>query len=90
MGFLDYYFNQSSIGLQAILKRSDSQFAVPSALDAFCENLNWQIEYGCKLLVDKKNTAGGDEGLMLDYWNGDLTGKYRAEVLKRYNKLKKV
>lgn len=88
MGFMKFYFLQCPEGLQAILKDPLSQYAIPSAIDAFCENLNWQIEWGCKLMVEKRDKAGGDINKMLLYWNGGGDKQYDDEVLEKYRKLK--
>ena len=68
--FFEFYFNQSPIGLQAVLKEPVSQFGVVSGIDAFCENLSWQIEYGCRLMTEKREKANGDTRQMLLNWNG--------------------
>jgi hypothetical protein len=84
-GYFDFYFNQSS--MQNILGSPLSQFAIPSALDEYCVNLKWQIEWGCKWLQKKKALAKGDINKTLSLWNGDMTGKYANEVLGKKNRL---
>lgn len=88
LGYFQWYFEQSAVGVQAVLKNPLSQFAVPSALDAYCDDLGWMVEWGTRHLAKKRKAAAGDTGRMLDLWNGDLTGKYRTEVMEKYNKLK--
>lgn len=88
MGFMKFYFLQCPAGTQAVLKDPLSQFCIPSAIDAFCENLNWQIEWGCKLMSEKRTKAGGDINKMLLYWNGGGNPNYDDEVLEKYRKLK--
>lgn len=86
LGFFEWYFNlkgkeKSSFAL--------SQFNVPMAIDEYCTNLEWQIEWGCRWLDRKRRLANGDIPKTLSYWNGDKTGKYAAEVLEKYQILKK-
>lgn len=92
MGYFDFYFNQAPQGLKNILSHSKSQFAIPSGIDAFCENLNWQIEWGCKLMNEKRNTANkmsefkGETDktkMMLLLWNGGGNKEYANEVLAK-------
>lgn len=87
-GFFDWYYNSRSDGMKKVLGNPLSQFAIPNALDAYCTQLDWMIEYGCKHMARKRSKADGDIKKMLGYWNGDLTGKYAEEVLKRYEALK--
>lgn len=88
MGFFEFYFNQCSAGLKAVLKTPRSQFAIPSGIDAFCENINWQIEFGCKLMAEKRKSAKGDIPQMLLNWNGGSNKNYPIEVLAKLEKLK--
>ncbi len=85
LGFFEWYFNQSSS--KSILGSPLSQFNIPSAIDAYCENLEWQIEWGCKWLDRKRSTAKGDITRTLSLWNGDSTGKYAMEVLSKQKTL---
>jgi hypothetical protein len=88
LGFFEFYFHQCSPGLQSALKGPRSQFGIVSGIDAFCENLSWQIEWGCKLMAEKRSKAGGDINKMLLFWNGGGNKQYDDEVLEKYNKLK--
>ena len=86
-GFFQWYFDHCSGGTRLAIKAPMSQYAVPSALDAYCTNLNWMIEWGCKWMVTKRDKAKWDIEKMLGYWNGDTSGKYASEVLERMGKL---
>lgn len=86
-GYFEWYFNSRAESLKKILKYPLSQFAVPSALDFYCVNLDLMIEYGCKWMDKKRKIAKGDVQLMLQYWNG--SAKYPPEVLEKYAKIKK-
>ncbi len=88
LGFFEFYLSQCSDGLKLILQTPRSQFGIPSGIDAFCENINWQIEYGCKLMSEKRAKANGDINQMLLYWNGGGNKQYDDEVIARWNKLK--
>ena len=83
LGFFEWYFNQSSDMMQSLLGSPLSQFAIPSALDSYCEHLDWQIEWGCKWLDRKRGRANGDINRTLSLWNGDSSGKYAIEVLTK-------
>lgn len=89
VGYFDFYFKQLNTGMKELLHEPMSQFAVPSAIDAYCESLNWQIEWGCKHLDRKRRAAGGDVVKMLSLWNGDSTGKYAGEVLQKLEQVKR-
>lgn len=86
-GYFGWYFENCSEGVKRVIKAPTSQFAIPSAIDAYCTNIKWMIEWGCKWMVTKRDKADGDTFKMLGYWNGDTSGKYAAEVLNRMEKL---
>jgi len=86
-GYFHWYFENCSSGTRLSIKVAMSQYAVPSAIDAYCTNLNWMIDWGCKWMVTKRKKADGDIRKMLGYWNGDRSGKYADEVLRRMEKL---
>ena len=88
-GFFNWYFDQCTEGMKKLLLQPLSQFAIPNAIDAYCINLKWMIEWGCKWMKTKEKKAKGDTRKMLGYWNGDLSGKYADEVLRKYEKVKK-
>lgn len=84
--YFQWYFDQSTI--KQVLGNPLSQFAIPSALDAYCTHLNWMIDYGCKWLKRKVDIASGDIQMGLGFWNGDTSGKYASEVLAKQRGLK--
>lgn len=88
LGFFPWYFNQCSPSMQALLGKSTSQFAIPSALDAYVVNVEWMIEWGCRLLVKKISAAGGDIPKGLLRWNGGGNPQYNGEVMEKYNLIK--
>lgn len=85
LGFFEMYFNQSTS--KNIFIEPLSQLCIPSGLDAFCENLNWQIEWGCKLMAEKRAKANGDMVRMLLYWNGGSNETYPLEVIDKMKNL---
>lgn len=86
--YFEWYFSQCDDGLKKILGSPYSQFAIPSGLDAYCVNLSWMIDYGCKWMDRKRKIAQGEIKRTLGLWNGDLSGAYAEKVLKVYNSLK--
>ena len=62
---------------------------VAYALDNYCEHPEWNIEWGCRHLSEKRKKSGGSEIKMLGLWNGDMSGKYANEVMTRIPLLKK-
>jgi len=88
-GFFEFYFNQLNSGIRHLFVSPLSQFNIPSALDAYCESLGWQIEWGCKWLDRKRTLAKGDIIRMLSLWNGDSSPehKYANEVLAKQKNL---
>jgi hypothetical protein len=84
LDFFEYYFNLAVVPKE-YLGSPLSQVCIVSAIDWYCENLNAQIEWGTKHLAKKRELAENQVGKMLDLWNGDRTGKYRTEVLKRFH-----
>lgn len=88
LGYFGWYFEQCNPYLRGILKVPMSQYAVPSALDAFVVNVEWMVEWGCKWLVKKRDLAQGDTEKMLLLWNGGSAPDYPTQVIARYNKLK--
>ena len=87
LGFFEWYFNQLDDGMKSILNNARSEFAIPSAIDHYVENLNWMIETGCQWFKRKLRQGGGDVFKGLCDWNGDQTGKYANEVLEKQKAL---
>lgn len=85
--FFDFYFNQCDQGIKIILNNPLSEFAIPSAIDHFVENLDWMIDFGCQWFKKKLNQGSGDVFKGLCNWNGDQTGKYANEVLAKQKAL---
>lgn len=85
--FFEWYFSQQSDSMKQLLGNPYSEFCVPNAIDAYCDNLNWQVEWGCKWLSKKRDMAHGDITKALGYWNGDTSGKYANEVLTKQKML---
>lgn len=85
VGFFEWFFySQCSPGMQKILGSPLSQFCIPHAIDAYCVNLIWMIDFGCQWLSQKRNLANGDEKKMLGLWNGDQSGNYYNKVMEKY------
>lgn len=84
-GYFKWYFENMDTQMQQVLGHPLSQFAIPSAIDAYCENLEWMIIWGCIWMDKKRKLAKGEERLMLTYWNG--SSHYPNEV---YSKLKTI
>jgi hypothetical protein len=93
MGYFKWYFGQQD---QAFFVNATSPFLVTAALDAFCTHLDWQIEWGCKHLEEKRKIARNNPSLfsepdetrrMLLAWNGGSNRSYDDEVLARKAKL---
>jgi hypothetical protein len=89
-GYFKWWFDQKLLRTQRFLGNHLSEISVPKALNEYCINLEWMIEWGCIHFDGKRKKAGGDVHKALDYWNGDMTGKYREEVLQKYRLLKGV
>ena len=92
MGFFEFYFNQSSEGVKNSMKVPQSPIGIMFGVDAFCENLNWQIEWGVKLMAEKRDKANrlaafkgetDKEKIMLLLWNGGSAPEYANEVLEK-------
>ena len=84
-GYFNWYLNSRPEGLRNILKYPFSQYAVPSALDFYCVNIDLMIHWGCVWMDKKRKLAKGDERKMLTYWNG--SSKYPDLIYKRLEKL---
>ncbi len=87
LNYFDWWFNKQTEIVQLFLDAPLSEIATPKALNWFCENLDVMIDFGCQWFKRKLELAKGDKDKALDYWNGDLSGKYREEVWAKYNKL---
>lgn len=85
-GYFDWHWGKSDkqYGTEAM-----SRAAFIIALDEYVNHPEWQIEWGCKWLSEKRKKSGGSDIKMLGLWNGDQSGKYAQEVLIRIPALKK-
>ena len=85
IGFFDWYYLQATGSKQMFLGSPFSQFNIVAAIDEYCTNAQWQIEWGCKWLNEKRKLAKGDIIKMLSLWNGDQSQehKYANEVLTK-------
>lgn len=71
VGYLQWWFdNYNNDEWKKVLNHSLSQIAIPQAIDAYCVNLEWMIEWGCRWMDVKRKKAKGDLRKMLTYWNG--------------------
>ena len=86
-GYFQWYFMKQTSEKRARLGHPLSQIAIPTAIDEYCENLEWMIKWGSGWLDSKIKRAGGDVEKGLGLWNGDKTGKYANEVLARLRQL---
>lgn len=66
-----------------------SEVSVPKAINQYLVTPTWQVEWGCRWLKVKQGLAGGDLNRAIDLYNGDLTGGYRSEVLKKQEGIKR-
>lgn len=88
-GYFEWYFySQCDEKMRKLLGSPLSQFAIPNAIDTYCVNLFWMIDWGAQWLAKKREIARGNEKKMLCLWNGDLTGKYYNEVMKKIKTIK--
>lgn len=85
VGFFQWYYEHQSNTTKARLGDPLSQIAIPKAIDEYCENLEWMIEWGCKWMSVKRARADGDVRKMLTYWNG--SSKYPDEIFERMKDL---
>jgi len=81
VGYFDWYYRQCTLDMQKLLGHPLSQFAIPSAIDAYVVNLDWMINFSCKYLNRKRELAKGDLWLTLKYWNG--SSNYPDKVLAK-------
>ena len=86
VGYFRWFYNQ----YKRTYKLTDplSEICVPKAINRYCINLTWMIEWGCKWMVKKRDLADGDTMKMLGFWNGDTTGKYAQKIINKYNLIK--
>jgi hypothetical protein len=86
-GYFDWWFAHQTPVSQAFLGFAMQDIAVVKAINEYMEHPEWQVERGCMWLDKKRKLAHGDLDKALDYYNGDMTGKYRALVKGRRDKL---
>lgn len=88
VGFFKWWFNQKSDKAKIYLKSAYSEISIPKAINAYCVNLEWMIVWGTRWLKRKDKRAKGNIEKLAMYWNGDTTGKYYKELMKKYNSIK--
>jgi len=87
-GFFEWFYNEQTEVDKGRFKGPYSQIAIVTAIDLYCETIEWQIHWGCVHFKKKLEAAGGDIPKALLRWNGGSNVAYPSEVTAKWERVK--
>jgi hypothetical protein len=92
VGFLAWFAGQYAGVVKMFGGKADSSYFLAYALEEYCANIEWQLQWGLAWMAKKRTTANNTayieknipslakvdvEVVMLRLWNGDIMGTAR-------------